>query len=164
MDNRDTILHEMSRVILKLKNNGINTDNFFYGYRETDTKDDNKITWEPENSFLKVFPESLIQMSTKLNGTEAMVIVALMPFISYESGRLKKHNQDSMKIKDISLLTGLHENTVSRLMISLVNKQVFYRGKTGEGHTHEFYANPYIFFKGKYINKTLIDMFKDYKK
>jgi hypothetical protein len=76
---------------------------------------------------------------------------------------LKKRNGFPLDLFDIAEITNLHHKTISKVMIGLVNKKVFYKGRTGIKNSCQFFANPFIFSKGKYINKTLYAMFKDYK-
>lgn len=166
LDDKDKILAEMCKLRTRLETNGTNCDGMFFGVRSCigDMQDESKMLWEPEDNFVKVFPRGLMDIVKDLTGPETLVVLAMVPHISYESGLLKKANGYPITIHDISISVNAHEKTIIKTMTKLVAKMVFYRGKTGEKNTHQFYANPYIFMKGKYINKTLHDMFKDYKR
>ena len=122
--------------------------------------------WNPESNFIKVFPEALNDIASQLTGTEMLVVVHMMPYISYQTGMLTKtgNNDDRYPIiqSDIEDITGLSKKATIVNMESLVSKRVYSRNRIGK--SYQYFANPYIFFKGKYINKTLKAMFKNYKK
>lgn len=119
------------------------------------------VIWKPEDDFIKVYPEELNRISFKLSGAETLTLLKLLPFIDYQSGMLKK-DKKPLITKDVIALTGFSKVTVIGIMEKLVDERILSKNRVGR--TFEFFVNPYIFFKGKYINHTLIDMFKDYKK
>lgn len=119
------------------------------------------IVWKPESDFIKVYPDALNKISFKLTGAETLTLIRLIPFIDYQSGMLKK-DKKPLITKDIVELTKFSKVTVINIMAKLVEEKILSRNQVGR--TFEFFANPYIFFKGKYINNTLLDMFKDYRK
>jgi len=164
MRNRDKVLQEYAKTRTRLEKQGIDTKGVYFGYREeSEGNECNKEIWKDGADFLKVFPDELIKVAGKMVGTDAILVFALMRFISYESGQLKLSNGTPINNEIIIEMTNLSKKTVSDSMNRLVEMMVFYRGKTGKGNTYQYFANPYIFFKGKYINKTLVDMFKNYK-
>jgi hypothetical protein len=121
--------------------------------------------WEPEHEFIKVYPEGLEQIADILTGTEMLILVRLIPYISYHTGMLiiKDSFGDKRPIiqEDIMQITGYKKNAVVDTMDKLVRNKIMSRNKVG--CTYQYFVNPYIFFKGKYINKTLKAMFKNYK-
>ena len=168
MDSKKTVLDECSRLKQNLESQGLDCEGLYFGIKAPRlSKNDDKILWRPEQTFLKIFPNELTKVVHKLTGPETLIAIAAMTFISYDSGMLRDDNGNALALVDIANVLDVSEKTVVRNMTSLVKKMVFFRGKTGENNSHknayQFFANPYIFMKGKYINKTLRDMFKDYK-
>lgn len=177
---KDTILTEFAKTATRLKNNGINMAGTYYGVNdmihsrgnlalaneEELEKDPNvpedSILWKPENEFIKIFPDELNRIAFNLTGAETLTLIRLLGYIDFESGMLKKPDKTPLINTDIIKITGFSKVTVIDIMENLVLKRIFSRNKVGR--TYQYFANPYIFFKGKYINKTLIDMFKDYRK
>ena len=76
----------------------------------------------------------------------------------FTSGRTS--NKRPLDNVDIKNMIKKSEQTVTLIMEKLINKRILSRNKVGR--SYQYFANPYIFFKGKFINKTLIAMFKKY--
>jgi len=158
---KDIAIQEMSKTVSRLKSRGIDANGLFYGYRDNVVEDPGKVLWKPEDAFVKVFPEELARVATKLSGTETIITMMLMAYISYDSGMLTKGGGYPLTHDDIQRITGYLKKAVIVNMDKLVKKKVFSRNRVG--HAYQYFANPYIFFRGKYINNTLVDMFKSYK-
>lgn len=180
---KDIILSEFSKTATRLQNKGCDMNGTFFGVNDRireprtkkiepiinpvnieDTKEEppqDHIVWKPENEFIKVYPDELNRIAFRLSGAETLTLIRLITFIDYESGMLKK-DKKPLITKDIIELTGFSKVTVIAIMEKLVSERLLSKNRVGR--TAQFLANPYIFFKGKYINKTLIDMFKDYRK
>jgi hypothetical protein len=178
---KDVVLTELSKTVTRLENRGCNITGLYYGINDKirkgshgknnderqngyESEQDESVPeghsiWQPESDFVKLYPDALNRISFRLSGAEAMTLMRLVPFIDYESGMLK-HDKRPLIMKDIIEMTGYSKVTVIGIMDKLVSERIL--AKTRVGRTFEFFVNPYIFFKGKYINNTLIDMFKDY--
>ena len=63
--------------------------------------------------------------------------------------------------QDISDITGICYKGVVRAMQTLVTKKIYGVHKTGKENCYT--VNPFIFMKGKYINKTLYNFYKKSK-
>ena len=194
LSDKDKILTEYSKTGTRLRSQGVDMSGVYFGindklrageekskrqskfevintssqnYHEESEDEDVETTpeghflWKPENDFIKVYPEALNRISFRLTGAETLTLIRLIPFIDYQSGMLKK-DKKPLITKDIVELTKFSKVTVINIMAKLVEEKILSRNQVGR--TFEFFANPYIFFKGKYINNTLLDMFKDYKK
>jgi hypothetical protein len=184
LSDKDVILSEFSKTATRLKNKGTDLDGLHFGINDkirnprvtdirskindSDYSEDDSETipeghtiWKPEDDFIKLYPDALNKISFRLSGAEAMTLIRLVPFIDYQSGMLKKEKKPLIT-KNIIDITKFSKVTVINIMAKLVEEKILSRNQVGR--TFQFYANPYIFFKGKYINHTLLDMFKDYKK
>ena len=165
MSDKDIILQEFAKTTNRLKSKGVDITNTFYGFRE-DMSEQDRVLWQPEKKFVKVFPDELANVITtldegkKLSGAELGIIVLLMGSISYNSGMLTKGGGNPINHNDIEKMTGFTKLTIIKSMDKLVKKKVFARNKVG--NRYQYFANPYIFFRGRFINATLVDMFKTY--
>jgi hypothetical protein len=124
-----------------------------------------KEEWNPESDFIKLYSLGIENMSGELKMSDFKVILKLIPHISYTTGMLGKrglHNKIvPLEQKDMIRITDLSKRHLINSLERLVIEKVFCKVKVGRNFL--YYANPFIFFRGKYINKTLISMFKNYK-
>lgn len=176
---KDVILTEMKKTTTRLQKNGVDLTGTYFGINDKvrsmgnlaldndeNAKEDSEIpegntVWTPEEDFIKIYPDALNKISFRLSGSETLTLFKLIPHINYQSGMLVREKRPLIS-KDIIELTGFSKVTVIAIVERLVEERIL--AKTRVGRTYEFFVNPYIFFKGKYINHTLLDMFKDYKK
>lgn len=176
-NDKETILQELAKTVTRLKNNGVDVTGVKFGInnsmREGDSEcvensDEAKEVWRSDDEFVKVFPKEIAEIAPQLTGTELVIVMLLMNCMSYSDGLLKKGgkaNGSPVTMEYIEKITGYSRKTVIKSMGNLVRKRVYFYGRTGRRETdpYKFYVNPYIFFKGKYINPTLVSMFKDYR-
>jgi hypothetical protein len=176
---KDIILIEMKKTTTRLRNQGVDLKGTYFGINDKiremgnlaldndESADENcdvpegNTVWTPEEDFIKIYPDALNKISFRLSGSETLTLFKLIPHINYQSGMLMREKRPLIS-KDIIELTGFSKVTVISIVERLVEERIL--AKTRVGRTYEFFVNPYIFFKGKYINHTLLDMFKDYKK
>lgn len=171
--NKDVILQEITKTMTRLKNQGVNLEGTYFGFRENEEdleqKESGMVVWRKDDEFVKIFPKEIAQIAPLLNGTELLIVIHMTKCMSYSDGLLRKGgkaNGNPITFNDIMQLTGFSKKTVIKSMANLVRKRVYFYGRTGTKETdpYKFYVNPYIFFKGKYINPTLVSMFKNYTK
>lgn len=96
-----------------------------------------------------------------ISGISLAIAIFLQTYAKYQSNLIAYDNGRPISNDDIVKLTEYSKPTVVKCMDELVSTKVFARVKVGK--SYQYYANPYIFCKGKRVNKTLIDMFKNYK-
>lgn len=121
----------------------------------------NSVLWGEGRPFVKVFIDYMPQLALRLSGGALAIVLRLTEYINYDSGLVTKHSGGSpLTNNDIQTIMWYSNKTIVKLMGELVDKKVFFRGRTG--HCYQYYANPYLFTRGKTINKTLKSMFKDY--
>lgn len=109
--------------------------------------------------YTKVYNRPMFSIAKSLTGSELQMVYFLLPFMSFESGMLKTRNGQPLNRKQIAERTGLSINTVDRLLQGLKEKQII--GRNVVGREVQYFMNPYLFMRGKRINKTLHDMFKN---
>jgi len=116
-------------------------------------------------SFVKVFDSYHKELNKKLTPGERGFLWSITPYISYKDGILK----DNGRILTISMLAeilGVTHEAVRKVVVSLVAKGVLGEHKTGSISnpkviTKCITANPFIFCRGKDINKTIIGLFEN---
>lgn len=112
----------------------------------------------PGEPFIKMYARPLSFLAESMSGPEMNLIYMLLPHLGYESGMLQHSNGQPITREYISGLTGQSERTIDRLLQGLRDKQII--GRNVVGRDVQYFANPYLFQRGRRINKTLHDMFK----
>jgi len=150
---------KIHRKVIDIDENGEICKEFITAY------DDSKVQVNQNKNFIKVFTDELMKIRKKMNSTDIIVSTILMHFISYESGMLTKTGKNDERYplvnKDIEHITGLSDKVIVKTMKKLVDVGVYARAK--HKRSFKYFANPYVFMKGNSINKTLRDMFKEFK-
>ena len=159
----------MKRMRNKLESMGLDTTGLSLSYKEPEAKTDEEIAaeqqkelWRDGDEFIKLFTSDLVNVVDGLTGPETLVMFAIIPYISYETGMLTvgQTHKRPLKNNDIQAMTKKSDTTITSIMAKLVEKRILSRNEVGR--SYQYFANPYIFFKGKFINKTLIAMFNDF--
>lgn len=101
---------------------------------------------------------------TDITANEFKMILILLPHIKPNSGFCELGNHRAVTLEWLAGKMGLQRDTAKKIMLKLKSRGVVHYGGTGKEKT--IFVNPYLFYNGRYINKTLEDMFKktDYYK
>jgi hypothetical protein len=110
--------------------------------------------------FTKLFLD-IRYIAKDLRGASLAVAIVLQSYIRYTSNIVSYSNGKPIMNEDIIEITNYSKPTITKCMDELVSNKVFARVMVG--HYYQYYANPYIFCRGQRVNKTLVDMFKNYK-
>lgn len=131
-------------------------DNYYKGMEEM-------FELNKDKAFVKLYNDTMaILGQEKMTLAEYRVCFMLLKYINYGSGVLRyENNGRELNLTDIEKITGLSRSTVSRAMKGLISKRIYGVHKTGKENCYT--VNPFIFMKGKYVNKTLYDFFKKSK-
>lgn len=113
--------------------------------------------------FIKIYNDTMAVLGQEeMSTAEYKVCFMLLKYINYGSGILRfDNNGRELNLTDISRITRLSRSTVSRAMKGLVSKKIYGMHKTGKENCYT--VNPFIFMKGRYVNKTLYDFYKKSK-
>jgi|LSQX01.3.fsa_nt_gb hypothetical protein len=114
----------------------------------------------PNESYIKTFIKPLSQLSEVLSGPEMFMTYYLLQYLSYDSGLLMHANGKLLTRKRICDELGQSERQVDRTLESLKEKEVI-KKVLGAKREVSFLVNPWLFMRGKRINKTLHDLFKN---
>lgn len=119
------------------------------------------VSLNKNETYIKVYTKTLFALSRSLTGTESQFVNYLMQYIRFTSGILAHVNNKPLSRQTMAEETGLSIKTVDRLLLSLIDKQVIGKHKTG--HNICFLANPFIFMRGNKVNETLVKLFEGTK-
>ncbi len=130
---------------------------------------DEDIVFKKESNFVKLYDDMVPKLLDKLSPTEIAFVLGLIPYVSYGDCVLRKTrhgNSDVVTTKELSELMKIEYPTVRRLIASLEKKGVMGHHETGtilkgyEGKKKRVYTvNPYIYFRGVLVNKTVYDYY-----
>lgn len=87
------------------------------------------------------------------------LMLYLIKYIQYQSGRLVYRNGKNVRRKDISKICGLSKATIDRQMKGLMRDDVI--KSQNEDGVIVYYVNPFVIHFGREIYKSSFDMFKD---
>ena len=112
-----------------------------------------------DEPYAKAYLRPMFDLAKALSGAALQMVYFLLPYLSYESGLFMHHNGKPLTRLYISDTSGLALKTVDKILHGLHSKQVI--GKHNNGREVHFTMNPWLFMKGKRINKTLYELFKN---
>lgn len=113
----------------------------------------------PHRTFSKVDIKEGALLIQELTSNERSMLFLLQYYVAYESCLIRKNNGD-MTFNDIVELSGWSRSTTNKTLDALIEKNILYKGKNGRNV--QYFLNPWVVHKGTY-NKTLVEMFKNYK-
>ena len=112
-----------------------------------------------DEPYAKAYIKPMFALAQCLSGAELQMIYFLLPSLSYDSGLLMHSNGKPITRQFISDSAGLAIKTTDKIIQGLHQKQVM--GKHNNGREVHFTMNPWLFMRGKRINKTLYEIFKN---
>lgn len=117
--------------------------------------------WKIEH-FYRGNIEEICKIMKSLNIYEKAFLFSIAPYVGYEDCCLKyPSNGTELKFETLVEISGISRSKMSEVINGLVEKDILYKGKNS--NTIQYFVNPWLFCKGKRINKVLKTMFKNYK-
>lgn len=116
-------------------------------------------TWE-SHAFFKGYVDELRKVLPTLDKNEKSFLMSLSPYISYFDCHLQWSNGKDITIDGMTRISGYTRKTVIKILASLLEKDIVYRGKNST--SYQWFVNPWLFSRGNTINKVLQTMFKNY--
>jgi len=104
-------------------------------------------------AYVKVFISNWADVTKRLDGTTSQLLLMMLPYTGYENGVLQYPSGRKVTRNSIINETGFSKNTVDKCINALMHEQIIGRHRTGRENCYT--VNPYIFLKGRRINKTL---------
>lgn len=132
---------------------------------------DNKERFQKGDDFMKMFLNTIPKLTKELTPTELSFLLALTPHVSYVDCVIRNGKECRGNIsneKEIAEMIGMEHGKVRRLVSSLIKKGVIGKHETGSilpeyygRRTICYTVNPYIFFKGTMINRTVLEAYRN---
>jgi hypothetical protein len=109
-----------------------------------------KEKWLKRSHFTKLYDDMFeIIDEFNLDAYELATIFKLIRYVEYETNLLQKDGI-ALNKTDLIKILGYSENKIEDIIKNLVNKKIL--SKTKVGRNIIFHMNPYIAFKGEYLN------------
>jgi hypothetical protein len=126
-------------------------------------KDSHILKFKKGEIFIKAYVNPITLLWQKLNTTEFAIIMALMPYISYQDCILRYKNTP-MKLTDMSTVLDINYDTLRKTIQQLIGKGVLAQTRTGSikkpnTYINCYVINPYIMFKGTDLCKEIAGLF-----
>lgn len=128
-------------------------------FLENEEKSKETILWDAD-PFYKGFIRELKMIMPELNIYEKVVIFSILPYISYEDCCIKNKNGADIGTEELVVLSGINRGQLYKTINSLIKKDILYKGTNSRNR--QYFVNPWLFCKGKQINKVLQNMFHNY--
>lgn len=113
------------------------------------------------NGFYKGNVKEIQAIMPKLDVYERAFLYSLAPYVGYDDCCLKYMNGNELDIEKMAEISGISKRKMQDVIQGLIKKDIVYRGKNSK--TYQYFMNPWLFCKGRTINKVLRTMFKNYK-
>lgn len=128
------------------------------------------LDFNKNRSFVKMFDFDK-DILDEINGNEAIFILKLFNYISYEDGVIRRgghRNGKILNMKDLSSEINIPYDSLRRIIVSLTKKGVLYTGKIAcsEDPSHlvkGIVANPYLFMRGSKMTYSTLNLFENTK-
>jgi len=121
-------------------------------------EDASKMIFAPE-TWGKAYDGAIGKLARlKLTAAEYRIILLMLPLIRPCSGLVAYGNYKPVQIDYIITELGMTRKTANASLHTLADLRVIYYGESGKEFSVLF--NPYIYNRGRYINKTLHDIFR----
>ena len=116
--------------------------------------------WKIEH-FYKGHTDEIRKLIKELSASEKAFLFSVAPYVGYDDCCVKYTNGEDITTTDLVDLTGLGKTCLHQTIKSLIKKDILYKGKNSKNR--QYFINPWLFCKGKRINKVLKTMFKNYR-
>lgn len=146
---RNKIGSKMLECKEELKNEGIEMPNASFSVDSM-----NKVKLNPKDKFIKLFTNNinLIDLSIMEKG----ILTELTKYLNYED-TLLSYEGAPIKKRDFYTLLDLGKNAIDKYISQLIKKNVLFKCKCGRNTM--YHMNPNIYYKGIYIDNSLLNIF-----
>ena len=123
------------------------------------------VRFEPNEHFTKIFDKEFEALSKEMSGTAMSLLILLLPYSRIGSNILYTHNNRKKVDKQyiIKRISPYSYNTTVGALEELKDLVAIVEASDVDGDK-QYVMNPYLYFKGGYINKTILGLFNRYKK
>lgn len=122
-------------------------------------EDDKRMAFS-NGQFGKAYNRAIIKLARlNLHQSEYRIVFLFLSLVRPSSGLIAYKNYRPVNLEWVARELKISDKTVSRAITRLTDLGIICRASSG-GDTIYFF-NPYIYNKGRHINKTLFEMFKN---
>jgi hypothetical protein len=122
------------------------------------TENPNKMSFAPDG-WGKAYNGALAKLARlKLTAADYRIILLMLPLVRACSGLVAYDNYKPVQIDYIVKQLQISKKTVNTSIQKLIDLRVIARAESG--HDFVIFFNPYIYNRGRWINKTLYEMFR----
>lgn len=120
------------------------------------------VNWKNKSNFIKIYRTEMREYKKKvrLSANAGLILFYIQEYIQFGTNKIIKEDGGNFSNSDISELTGISLSSITRALKELEDKILIKR--IGNSHKREIYINPYLMCSGNIIEKSTIEMFKNY--
>lgn len=98
---------------------------------------------------------------SNLTATEIKLCLMLRSKVSFRNGKVRKDKRKLMQPSDLSKILDVCGKTADKSIKRLIKEEII--KIVPDGKKHIIYFNPYLLYKGSYVEKELFEMFENSK-
>lgn len=132
-------------------------DSFKITRRESKESFNGIMQLNKKEDFIKIYLKPMMLLSRDLSSPECTVLFYLLQYLDFTTGRLMESKVKTLQRSTVAQELMQSERNIDRIMNSLVAHEILLKGICGKNIF--FFVNPFIFMRGKMVNKTLVSMF-----
>lgn len=132
-------------------------DSFKITRKESKESYNEIIQLNKKEDFIKVYLKPMMLLSHELSSPECTVLFYALQYLDFTTGMLMESKFQTLRRSTMAKELLQTERNIDRLMNSLVAHEILVRATCGKNTF--FFVNPFIFMRGKMVNKTLVGMF-----
>ena len=110
-----------------------------------------------KEDFIKVYLKPMMLLSKELSSAECTILFYILQYLNFTNGMLMETKFEPLRRSTMAREMLQSERNIDRLMNSLVSHEILVKVICGKRVS--YLVNPFIFMRGKMINKTLLGMF-----
>jgi hypothetical protein len=110
-----------------------------------------------KEDFIKVYLKPMMLLSKELSSAECTILFYVLQYLNFTNGMLMETKLEPLRRSTMAREMLQSERNIDRLMNSLVHHEILVKIICGKRVS--YLVNPFIFMRGKMINKTLLGMF-----
>jgi hypothetical protein len=110
-----------------------------------------------KEDFIKVYLKPMMLLSKELSSAECTILFYVLQYLNFTNGMLMETKLEPLRRSTMAQEMLQSERNIDRLLNSLVAHEILVKIICGKRVS--YLVNPFIFMRGKMINKTLLGMF-----
>lgn len=134
----------------------------YYDKHKKEIEKDKMYDFGQSTKFTMLNQHAALELANEnITGSEYQIMFLMMSKTNYKSGLITKGNNHSVDADWLVEQLNIKKATVEKCIKKFVDKGIIYKGQTA--FKVQYFFNPYIQYRGAWINATLYEMFKNTK-